>query len=402
MSPKLHYYNPGHETVVLEGKAHYTPSVNVCKLQKDLALLPAWYASAGDYVYVENPAHSHHFSTLPEEIRPPVALLFPDSPELKAGNLPAMEASPWGISPQSIHLYHQLNKKYGLNIDVPEWNDEYVRLTGRQTAAQCLQKIKSLLPDMELPPVPLFFDDPEHIARYITANPDSYLVKTPYSSSGRGLLWLYEGELSEKDKNWIKGAIKKQGSVSLEPILNRWRDFALEFYSDGKGTVEYKGISMFDTNKRGAYEGNKIECQFDSQEFFQVFIGEETFRKVKDTVALVIQDTYSSLYKGCIGVDMFLYHDRNSSIAIHPCVEINMRYTMGMLAIRIFEQYVHEKAAGIFHLIYENDPLVAYQAHLSHLQHCPPTIKDGKLKTGYIPLCPVTEETNYMAYVIVR
>ena len=51
---RIHYFNPGHETAVLLGKQNYTAPTNVRKMQKDLALLPVWYAEEDDFVYLED------------------------------------------------------------------------------------------------------------------------------------------------------------------------------------------------------------------------------------------------------------------------------------------------------------------------------------------------------------
>ena len=50
---RIHYFNPGHETAVLLGTQNYTAPTNVRKMQKDLALLPVWYAEEDDFVYLD-------------------------------------------------------------------------------------------------------------------------------------------------------------------------------------------------------------------------------------------------------------------------------------------------------------------------------------------------------------
>ena len=83
-------------------------------------------------------------------------------------------------------------------------------------------------------------------------------MKTPFSSSGRGLYWLTTRKLLAKDKLWIEGAIKKQGKISIESGLNRFQDLAMEFYSDGEGHLQFEAYSFFGTSSRGAYRGNAL------------------------------------------------------------------------------------------------------------------------------------------------
>ena len=51
-----------------------------------------------------------------------------------------------GLSPHSLHLFEQLRDKAKVRLSVPTWKEDYFRLTGRQTAAECLEKIQALLP----------------------------------------------------------------------------------------------------------------------------------------------------------------------------------------------------------------------------------------------------------------
>lgn len=398
----MHFYNPGHEGVILNGTTSYNPSEKVRKLQQDLAALPVWYAAPGDYVFVENWHHKGFLSSLPKELRPAAEILSPEILEKKAKSLPALEAAPWGISRQSLFLFQRLKSKYGLDLEIPEWKEDYFRLTGRNTAIRCYEEIKRLLPDMELPPVPVVFRDLESVEAYIDTYPAPYVVKTPYSSTGRGLLWLNgRRKLNEKDKNWVGGAIRRQGHVSLAVVLDKTMDFALEFYSDGQGGTGYEGISLFSTNGRGAYDENLLASQHSLQARLEERLGTETFRRVKETVETVLRRTYSPFYKGCLGVDMVLYRRKDGTTGINPCIEINMRDTMGLAAVRLFEQYIHPDATGIFKTTFNETAANTYKQNQTFKQQHPITIENGKLRKGYLPLCPVTEGTNFATYVIV-
>lgn len=53
-----------------------------------------------------------------------------------------------------------------------------------------------------------------------------------------------ETKTGYEDENWIEGAFNKQGMISIESGLDKVQDFAMEFYSDGQGTVRYEGLSV--------------------------------------------------------------------------------------------------------------------------------------------------------------
>ncbi|MDR0429378.1 MAG: hypothetical protein LBH58_02725 [Tannerellaceae bacterium] len=402
MIPKLHYYNPGHETVVLHGSPHYTPSANVRKMQQDLALLPLWYAAEGDYVLTEGEAPPGFILSIPQEIRPDVTILPLKHAVEKGPALPHMAATPWGLSPQSIHLYKRLRDEYKLTIDIPEWNEEYRTLTGRQTASGCYRKIQESLPGIAFPPAPLFFTQPETIEAWISRHPGRFVIKTPYSSSGRGLLWLDKNELTAKDKAWIRGAIQRQGGISIEPALKKQTDFALEFHLDKLRNIRFEGLSVFTTSERGSYKENILKSEDKLLKELVSATGADTFRLIKIKTAETIRNVFGGHYTGYIGVDMLLYETPEKKLAIHPCIEINMRYTMGMTAIRLFKKYIHPDAEGICTIAFEKNPSALLQFHKRMKKEYPPRIEGRKFRAGYLSLCPVDVNTNYIAYLVVR
>jgi hypothetical protein len=367
----------------------------------ELALLPAWYADKGDYVYMEKNVQPGFLSLLPEEIRPEVTIASEETLRLHASSFPGMLAAPWGLSPQSTGFYKDLMSRHNVTVELPVWKDDYVRLTGRQTGAACFKKIAQLLPGTSFPSSPLFFSGLPDMEAWLCKHPGASVIKTPYSSSGRGLLWLDEGMLKDKDINWIKGALKKQGSVSIEPVLNVIRNFAMEFLINEQGKVRYEGISVFETSPKGAYRGNKLMRQEELENVISSSVGRNLFQQVKEAAAEAIREVYTG-YAGYIGIDMLVYKTAEGANALHPCIEVNMRYTMGMAAIRLFEKYIHPDAEGVFNLIYGAEPGMVAGTHRKNQKDYPLTCKDGKLRSGYLSLCPVTKHTHYIAYILIQ
>lgn len=393
---RLHLFNPGYETAVLQGKPNYTPPANVQRMQRELAFLPLWYADAADYVWVEQlpddlsefkfPPHSPHLITRQDW-------------EIGALPIPPLTATPWGLSPAAVRFFETLqDSSVGRELQVPKWKEEYKKLTSRQTAAICLERIKDELPGLTLPATPLFVSSIAEVEDYISHNKPPFVIKTPFSSSGRGLLWINASSLTEKEKAWINGALRKQQVISIEKGLEKIQDFAMEFYLDETGKATYRGLSLF-TAQNGAYSGNILE----NQSRLEQRLSSYNFQFPTVNCQLIVQRTIQSLfgghYSGYLGVDMMIYRTEEGEPAIHPCVEINMRYTMGMLAIRLFEQQIHPEASGRFWVTYEKE---AWQEHQKMKESYPALYEKGKLRKGYLPLCPVNPETHYRAFVLFR
>lgn len=401
MISQIHLFNPGHETAVLLGTENYTPPANVRRMIQELSYLPVWYADSNDYVFTEEIASPRFFSLQPKELRPFATLVSVKELKELAPSLPELAASPWGISPHSLYVFEKLKQELQLNLSVPTWKEEYFRLTGRQTAAECLERIRQLLPDLPIPATPKFCKKIREIEKYLILQNAPFVVKTPYSSSGRGLHWIPERKLTPKDRTWIEGAINKQGAVSIECGLDKVHDLAMEFYSDGEGHVTYEGLSVFSTEKKGSYSGNVLG----SQEYLAIpikrWIGEDVYQRTQDAVAEALKGIYGNIYRGYLGVDMIVYKTKDGSYALHPCIEINMRYTMGMVALRLSQRYLAPHTIGDFHITYDSKVGEAYERHRFMKGAYPLTIENGKIREGYLSLCPVTKETKYRAYILV-
>ena len=401
MISQIHYFNPGHETAVLVGSENYTPPANVQRMIRELSYLPVWYANSNDYVYVDEIASPRFFSLKPKEFRPFATLV--TGKELKSleTSFTELEAAPWGLSPHSLHLFRQLKNNFNLNLSVPAWKEDYFRLTGRQTAAECLELIRRQLPDLPIPVAPKFCKKIREVEKYLILQNAPFVVKTPYSSSGRGLLWIPERKLTTKDRNWIEGAIAKQGIVSIECGLNKVQDLAMEFYSDGNGNVTYEGLSVFGTGEKGAYSGNVLGSQEYLSTPIKRWVGEDVYLQIQNAVTDALKRIYGNLYRGYLGVDMIIYKTKDGAHAIHPCIEINMRYTMGLVALRLSQKYLSPTAIGDFNITYENKDGEAYERHRFMKETYPLIIENGKIREGYLSLCPVTKETRYRAYMLV-
>jgi hypothetical protein len=369
-------------------------------MTKDLAFLPLWYAEKGDFVFVEGQDFPPFPHWLPAGLSPCALPLTRQMMASGTASLPRLEAAPWGVSRQSLHLFAELKQSYGLDIDIPAWKDGHPCLTGRQTAARCLAEVRRLLPDMSFPEAPVFFSHSDDVERYLHRHGGPFVLKAPYSSSGRGLIWLEENSLCESDRNRIKGILRKQGAISLEPRLNRVADFALQFCSDGKGSLSCKGLSVFATNRRGVYQGNRLQSPSALWALLLEYVGEAELLRVSEAVSQALRRIYAHAYAGYLGVDMLIYQAADGAYGIHPCVEVNLRYTMGMIAVRLAGNCLAPGVSALFNILYESAPRRAYEQHRLMEQSCPPEIREGKLQKGYLSLCPVGEDTHYTACIL--
>ena len=404
--PQLYLFNPGHEMEILCGKSHYTPPYTVQKMAADLELLPIWYGGAGSFTLVRNLRASQFVASLPDDFRPlissPMILnlmmkeLYKRKKIGEKPKLPPLKADVWGISPRSIDIFKEF-KLAGMDIDVPEWKDEYATLTKRNTSSKCLARLQENIPIVPVIKIPEFFSNIEELKEYVSKNTPPYVVKTPLSSSGRGLFWIDSNELDNNAVSWINGALKKQEFVSIEPALDKVLDFAAEFYSDENGEVEYVGLSVFETQARGQFASCMLGSQDVLMHKLSQYISHEDYMFLVEQIKLVLKEVVGASYTGFMGVDMLIYKTEEGNYAVHPFVELNLRYTMGLVSMQLSNQFVHPESQGTLRIVY-----YVYEAEKEHrrMQDASPLIlEDGKIRSGYMSLCPVGQDTHYMAMI---
>jgi hypothetical protein len=368
---------------------------NVAVMQKELAFLPAWYAAPDDFVLVEDKSDPYYTWLTDNLLNLPKPIA---QNELEQHG--DAEIALWGISPQAIHYFEELNKNGALNLSIPAWEENYSYLNNRQAARDCLVELVNRIPQLSDAVIPHFYTRLEDITKAVADSPCQLLAKAPYSSSGRGLLWLPPTGLTRTENQILHGILKKQGSVSVEQVLDKQIDFAMEFMSDGQGSVKFVGYSLFYTNPKGGYEANYIGSQKSIEDMLAEKVQQSFINEVKENLIALLAEKYSRQYNGCIGVDMLIYKEGNE-YRLQPCLEINMRYNMGFLSYHIYEKYARPCSHGKFYTDFNPKAGEMYKSHLQMQREFPPHIEDGRLLSGYIALCPVNEKSRYRAYILI-
>lgn len=116
--------------------------------------------------------------------------------------------------------------------------------------------------------------------------------------------------------------IRSQGCVVVEPDRRRVADFAVLYRVDG-GVASFHALSAFATDSRGAYRGNLVM----SDAAIIDRIGIDPMPEA-EKMAAALTRVVGPHYTGWAGVDMVT----TSAGDIYPCIELNLRATMGVVA----------------------------------------------------------------------
>ena len=162
------------------------------------------------------------------------------------------------------------------------------------------------------------------------------VLKAPWSSSGRGLRFLdAERAPLSMHAGWLKNTIERQGSVMAEPYYNKVKDFGMEFTCLEDNSIRYEGLSLFHT-ANGAYTGNILATEQKKREMISRYVSTELIDAIQQSICSLLPAILEGKYHGPFGLDMMIVaSDEGDGFLLHPCVEINLRRTMGHVALAL-------------------------------------------------------------------
>lgn len=318
------FFCPENDLALADGGARYTPPAGALAVARAGRLLPMLWASDDDVVIV--PRREWQCEATLEVAGRLRSLYGARGRVVCETDLTGYDLAPWGWSRYTRTLLNEAGMHVKQTYD-DEALDRIRTLSHRSISI----RVNTLIGEqgISIPPLPVearSFGDVVALSRdYERMGYRGVVVKLPWSCSSRGVV-MADSERVAAISGQLEGMIRRQGSVMVEPWLERGSDFAMLFESDGEGSVAFRAVSTFVTDIMGRYGGNVIG----HQEALKAIVGELPHELVQ-AVENALGDVIGHDYKGWLGVDMMRYtHDRFSCIA--PCVEVNLRMTMGVAA----------------------------------------------------------------------
>ena len=387
MEKTIYYFNPENDMALANFTPYYKAPAEIVRMADELAALPAWYAPEGSVVKVKREADIPCWERLCKGETP-----FP-----QVGWTTRWLSSvyvPWGWSPALVHTLLQAGVGSGF---LPSGGalGEWRRLSGRVCASEVLRSFadeKGVCGESRVC----------HTLEEVRKAWDGWgrcVLKAPWSGSGRGLVFLPCGVWPASAEGWAARILRTQGALMAEPIYDKVCDFAMEFRAGGEGKVSFVGYSLFETDAFGNYKGNLLASDAEIERRLVGYVPLETLHDVRRHLLRKLPEWLGGHYTGYLGVDMMIC--REEGYRVHPCVEINLRMNMGVLARLFFDRYVHPAAQGCFRIEHYAGSEEALRFHETISQAYPVRLKDGRLAGGYLSLTPVCGNTRYQAYVCI-
>ena len=339
---KLHIFNPSHDEALASGNPYFCPSTAARELEAEWVDLPAFTAKAGDAVWIQKDA------ALPEDTESFPDIRFVHTKEMTPQFWNTVQQiEPWGFDPLICRKLRAAGAPEALFPSEAEL-EQLRLLSARTTTAALLPRLRNSLHAKGIDTVGQSF-----IARSLNQARDCItrwqgaVIKSLWSCSGRGVFRVGTRP-TVNELGRISRLVTEHGAVEVEPVYEARLNFALEFEAEAGGAVHYVGLSIFAAHKGGRYMSNLVASQ-KGLEAKLVASGFSRLQTLVDAVERELSSFLAGRYQGPLGVDMMLVEpakpltalsepglvtgDEIYESCLHPCVEVNLRRTMGHLAL---------------------------------------------------------------------
>lgn len=404
--PDVFLFNPTCEYAVANGRASWQPNRLLQKMETDLATLPQFFTQPNDIILTEklpSPEFIYSFNQFAYQL----PQFFKKHDFIKEAQVEPNALNrlvPWGwslvahrlLSPLKTFCSHEFKSSPVFN-----WNPESKELYSKRFALKILTKLLSELH--------YDFILPKHLLTEIcTTQPEiektvskwgKVMIKAPWSSSGRGLQPITKTPVHQKVWEKITGIINDQGFVIAEPYLNKVADLAFQFKIE-KGKIYFLGISNFFTDSKGQYQGNFINGipnEYDNE--VVAFLNFLPDVLIKPIIKILESSRLPSLYEGNFGVDMLIFRDEKNRLKVNPCLEINLRQNMGLLALQL-EKLISSDKKAVYRMFYQQGKSF-FEFKNEMIKKHPPVFVNGKLDSGFFALTEADENTQFGAYILI-
>ena len=325
----LHIFNPEHDLALASGLSNYTAPHAGRQLRYDLGWIPALWAQQGDYILVDDQDIA---TKAVEKLQKKLALPNVNFITQNAHPIHPDVLSPWGWDAAIRARMQRLLPNSPL-LPSDAQIDHIRQLSHRSTSALLLKQLHATLHHSALVGEAMEC----HTASEVTTAISQWkkvVIKAPWSSSGRGIRFV-DQVLTPSAEGWLQNTLSQQGSVMVEPYYNKVKDFGMEFAADGNGHIEYLGLSLFHT-RNGAYTGNLLATEAYKRQELGRYLSIDLLNEVQQCICQQLAGILQS-YQGMFGIDMMIVgtEANDKQAYLHPCVEINLRRTMGHVALAL-------------------------------------------------------------------
>lgn len=335
----LWIFNPDNDIALGNNLKHFTPPRNAMLLRQYGAMLPAWIADAGDIIFTEFTADATWLRHISQTYGKELEILTTENCTRVA------HLQPWGWSRAIVDTFSRAGISSHL-LPGDEQIERIRQLSHRHSSVVINRELQEQGFDV---PIPAEFTDTVTLDKYIGGH-GSVVIKSPWSSSGRGVIYSDRIDKATLLRH-AEGIIKSQGSVLAEMRHDKIADFAMLF-SIKDGNARYVGLSVFETLDGGNYTGNIVASEQHLSSIITHYVSSSYLERLRKAIEAILTKMVGSTYTGICGIDMMVYATADGEPHIAPCIELNLRYTMGYIAHCLARDIIAPGAIAKMHVTY--------------------------------------------------
>lgn len=336
-TPVVHWFNPNAE---LHARGHLNGNdikMNRFELaiEKDLEILMAAFSKRDDIVlFRELPSVSHLEKLQGSGFDLPDAI---GENELGNGKLGGFR--PWAWSPEASQLFEPFAQQVSKKIK-DQWRAPVPSSWLSKEIGYLLEKRIGSLEDNRS-----VCRDVEHALSMISNH--SVVYKPGYGCAGKGFRIAKEKN-SELEK-WLSATIKENGFVIAEPWVQRVEDFSVHYHVEN-GRVDFLGATKVVNDHRGRFRGIDVAPRWSKlidQELATFLYKEELFGKWYHEIIPEELGSLLDQYNGPASIDAMVWRDSDGKLRLRKVVELNVRMTMGRVALDLQKKMAANKFCGL-------------------------------------------------------
>lgn len=428
-TPTVFWFNPDAETFA-DQNSDRGFDWGASKLQNDLEFLPAFLSKKGDILILQkSPSPEFLKQTqdngfeLPEIIVPSPEQLKNKAPEIsrKIGDI-----RPWAWTPESLSFFE---KTFAAATRPPKtttlWNKEIQKLHSKTWSANLGKKLaREGDSDEWLAPAEVYgqaastHEELQNLRKHFqNLGYANIACKAPFGTAANGNRCLLADEdMSPNLEDWLATLWQKQGTVIIEPWLNRVFDFSLQLNRQNS-ELKIIAYTRLLNNARGQFRGilTNAFCKGIDPEIARFLMTQvngqaRVYNWYEQTLVPYLNQSLQEFnYSGPLGIDAFVYRDPSGELKLKSVVELNPRITMGRIAHELGERTV-PGTIGFFEILNrsqlkKNGEKSFFDYTKKLVEKNPITLKtthSPRIAKGSFPLNDPAHAKNFMAMYHVR
>jgi len=391
----VYVFHPACELAVANGTHSFQPNKRIQQFAYDLQALPVYLMNPNDFLLVEpnhvSLAREYYKGKFPVE---QILSLEEITQNAGKGKVELNALRPWGWSPV-LHKQIEPLKAYfspGFrNGPVGAWLPAYKPFFSRLFALAILKDLLNTFPKS-------YFISPEQLpvacktvdqVKQLLWQWKKIVIKAPFSASGRGIQVVSADQWRPFHEQWGGGIIKRQGLLMVEPCLNGQMDIAFQYHISDNGKIRYLDSTFFKTDASGQYIGNYLGLTHNSDKLKKtVGFTQQQLTEVAETILLLLNKRgVNRFHRGYLGVDALVYRDKQEIRRLYPVMEVNLRSTMGTVAMALEQKYLRGSETGFMGIHF--DPQESFAVFVNR----------QKKERGFQSLTPYDESTQFGAWM---